>query len=46
MSRELLYTAITRAKRSVVIHGSRAVFSHAVSRAITRSTGLRDLLSG
>jgi exodeoxyribonuclease V alpha subunit len=44
LSRELLYTAITRARRSVVIYGSRAVFSHAIARAITRSTGLRDLL--
>lgn len=44
LSRELLYTAITRARRRVTISGARDVLSHAVSRAVTRSTGLRDLL--
>jgi exodeoxyribonuclease V alpha subunit len=44
LSRELLYTAITRARARVVIYGSRAVFAAALSRAVSRSTGLRDLL--
>jgi exodeoxyribonuclease V alpha subunit len=44
LSRELLYTAITRARQRVVIHGSRAVFAAALSRTVSRSTGLRDLL--
>jgi exodeoxyribonuclease V alpha subunit len=40
LSRELLYTAITRAKRRVVIYGTRAVLEYAVSRAVQRSSGL------
>jgi len=44
LSRELLYTAVTRARRAVTIHGSREVFAHAVTRRIERASGLREAL--
>lgn len=46
LTRELLYTAITRARRTVEIWGNESVFNGAVSRKITRSSGLRDVLWG
>ena len=44
MTRELIYTAITRARSHVEIWGTRSVFEAAVSRRLTRSSGLRDAL--
>ncbi len=44
LSRELLYTAVTRARLAVTIHGSRDVFAHAVARRIERASGLREVL--
>jgi exodeoxyribonuclease V alpha subunit len=44
LTRELIYTAITRAKNGVVIWGSEQVFCTAVSRQIERTSGLRDAL--
>jgi exodeoxyribonuclease V alpha subunit len=44
LTRELLYTAVTRARRRVVIHGTREVVAWAVAHAVARSTGLRELL--
>ncbi|MBW2010876.1 MAG: exodeoxyribonuclease V subunit alpha [Deltaproteobacteria bacterium] len=46
MTRELIYTAITRAKESVEIWGDENVFRTAVSRRIERTSGLRDALWG
>jgi exodeoxyribonuclease V alpha subunit len=46
LSRELLYTAVTRAKKTVVIYGDRAVIAAAIERRVARSTGLSDLLYG
>ena len=43
-TRELLYTAITRARRRVVLYGSRECITSAVGRAVERSSGLRDAL--
>ena len=43
-TRELLYTAVTRARRRVVVHGSEASVAAAVERATERSSGLRDAL--
>lgn len=40
VTRELLYTGVTRAKSEVTIVGSRAVIEAAVSRPIRRATGL------
>ncbi|MFC1828757.1 exodeoxyribonuclease V subunit alpha [Thermodesulfobacteriota bacterium] len=44
LTRELVYTGITRAKKSVSIWGSEAVLSAAISRKTERTSGLRDAL--
>lgn len=46
LSRELLYTAVTRARRRVEIWGDGEVFRRAVERRIERSSGLRERLWG
>jgi len=46
LTRELLYTAVTRAKRRVVVHGSPQVIAEAVGRQIDRASGLRERLWG
>ena len=44
-TRELLYTAVTRARRRVVVHGSGESVAAAVERATARSSGLHDALT-
>lgn len=44
MTRELVYTGITRAMHRVEIWGSRPVFVEAVARRIERASGLHDAL--
>ncbi|SPD72124.1 RecBCD enzyme subunit RecD [uncultured Desulfobacterium sp.] len=44
LTRELIYTGITRAKKSVEIWGNKDVFSFAISRRTERTSGLRDAL--
>ena len=44
LSRELLYTAVTRARRSVVIVGSAAVLEEAVLRPVERLSGVTETL--
>jgi exodeoxyribonuclease V alpha subunit len=44
LTRELIYTAITRARSRVEICGAYDVFEAAVGRRLTRSSGLRDAL--
>jgi len=44
LTRELVYTGITRARKSVLIWGSEHVLKAAVSRRIKRASGLRDAL--
>ncbi|MBC7962406.1 MAG: exodeoxyribonuclease V subunit alpha [Steroidobacteraceae bacterium] len=44
LSRELIYTGITRAKKEVEIWGDQAVFIEAVSRKIDRKSGLGEAL--
>jgi exodeoxyribonuclease V alpha subunit len=44
VTRELLYTAVTRARRRVTIWGSPAVVAAAVATPVQRSSGLRDAL--
>jgi exodeoxyribonuclease V alpha subunit len=44
LSRELIYTGITRAKNEVEIWGDQAVFVEAVSRKIDRKSGLNEAL--
>jgi exodeoxyribonuclease V alpha subunit len=44
LTRELIYTALTRARRDVTVWGREDGFLKAVSRRIERSSGLRDAL--
>ena len=44
LSRELIYTAVTRAKKTVRIVSEQQVFEQALSRNIVRFSGLADLL--
>lgn len=44
LTRELIYTGITRAKQRVEIWGKEDIFRAAVSRRIERTSGLRDRL--
>jgi exodeoxyribonuclease V alpha subunit len=46
LTRELLYTAITRAREAVVVWGDELVLGAAVERRLVRSSGLRDALWG
>lgn len=46
LTRELLYTAVTRAKKRVVVCGTEPVFREAAARRMERVSGLRDLLWG
>lgn len=45
LTRELLYTAVTRARTHVDVFGSEAVLRHGVSREIARASGLTDRLA-
>jgi exodeoxyribonuclease V alpha subunit len=44
LTRELLYTAVTRAKPEVTVVGSEDMIRRAVDRPVTRASGLRDRL--
>ncbi len=44
LSRELIYTAITRAKKRVEIWGNKDVFLQAVGRKVKRTSGLSEAL--
>ena len=46
LSRELLYTAVTRARRTLVLAGSEESVREAVARPAGRASGLRELLWG
>ena len=46
LSRELLYTAITRARKQVEIWSPESVFRQAVKSRTRRNSGLRDKLAG
>ena len=46
LSRELFYTAVTRARHRVVICGTEAAVREAIARPGTRSSGLSDALRG
>ncbi len=45
LSRELVYTAVTRARRSMVVVGRRALVARAAARPLERSSGLADRLN-
>ncbi len=44
LTRELLYTAVTRAKKSVVIVGSEEIMKLGISHSLKRASGLSDML--
>ncbi|MBO0679049.1 exodeoxyribonuclease V subunit alpha [Mycolicibacterium sp. S2-37] len=46
LSRELFYTAVTRAKSKVRIVGTEAALRAAIDRRVTRASGLRQRLGG
>lgn len=46
LTRELIYTAVTRARRRVTLVGSKARLIAGVDRRVERSSGLRDALWG
>jgi exodeoxyribonuclease V alpha subunit len=46
LTRELVYTAITRARDKVILHARPEVLAAAVARRTTRASGLRDALWG
>jgi exodeoxyribonuclease V alpha subunit len=46
LTRELLYTAVTRASRKVTILGPEAVFRSGVERSVERASGLGRRLWG
>ncbi len=44
LTRELLYTAVTRARRRVTLFGTEAALRAAIGRRVERASGLRDRL--
>jgi exodeoxyribonuclease V alpha subunit len=46
LTRELVYTALTRARTTVTIRARRSVLAAAITRRIERTSGLRDALWG
>jgi exodeoxyribonuclease V alpha subunit len=46
LTRELLYTAVTRARNRVIVVGTEAALRAAIARPVQRATGLRERLWG
>jgi len=46
MTREIIYTAVTRAKESLTIHGRSEILAAAIEKRSERSSGLRAALWG
>ncbi|MGH1346886.1 MAG: ATP-binding domain-containing protein, partial [Nannocystales bacterium] len=44
LTRELVYTGVTRAKKAVRLYGTPEVLQQAVERRVERASGLRDAL--
>jgi exodeoxyribonuclease V alpha subunit len=44
LTRELLYTGVTRARRRIMIWGTEKIIERAISRRIERTSGLKDAL--
>ncbi len=44
LTKELLYTAVTRAKKAVVIVGSQEILQKGISHSLERASGLADML--
>jgi exodeoxyribonuclease V alpha subunit len=45
LTRELLYTAVTRARRELILIGTEQAVRHAVARPVARASGLAERLS-
>ncbi|MBW2409521.1 MAG: exodeoxyribonuclease V subunit alpha, partial [Deltaproteobacteria bacterium] len=46
LTRELIYTALTRARKKIRIWGNQSIIRNAIERKIERTSGLRDALWG
>jgi ATP-dependent exoDNAse (exonuclease V) alpha subunit len=46
LTRELVYTAVTRARRAVAVVADRAVLEGALARTVARASGLESLVWG
>lgn len=46
LSRELIYTAVTRAKKSLTLYAGESALAHCIARPTQRASGLRTLLWG
>ncbi len=46
LTRELLYTAVTRARQGVTVIGTEASVRHGIQRRVSRASGLRQTLWG
>ncbi len=46
LTRELLYTGLTRARRTVTVMGTESIFKSTIFRRIKRASGLREALWG
>jgi exodeoxyribonuclease V alpha subunit len=46
LTRELIYTALTRARKKIRIWGNRSIIRNAIARKIERTSGLREALWG
>ena len=46
LSRELVYTAVTRVRRSITVVGRRALLEQAVARPLERASGLAERIAG
>ena len=46
LTRELLYTAITRARSELILAGTEEAVRAAIERPVARASGLRELLWG
>jgi exodeoxyribonuclease V alpha subunit len=44
VNRELLYTAITRARKKIIIGGNKTILTKGIQRQIRRASGLRDYI--
>ena len=45
LSRELVYTAVTRVRRSITVVGRRELLDRAVARPLERSSGLAERIA-
>lgn len=46
LTREIVYTGITRAKKKITIHADKRVLFESINRKITRKSGLADIIVG